>query len=494
MRSPLTIAVVLIAALAAVGYLVSGGGGSDDADVAQNLKTRRLAEQSQTAVAKKTKTEPKKATDWRELERLGKSPAIPDELFITPNENGGSWVISPMEREEGAEIPFGIGKFPDRPPSDQDLVHENPGFLGTDACQECHQEKHDGFVHTAHYLTSRWPSKDSIAGSFQESLNVLETKTPSVAFKMVERDNKFYQRVFFFGWEFEVPMDIVIGSSKLGQSFLYWHGDRLYQNQVTYIRTADRWTNSPGYLDGDAQFARRIQARCVDCHFTYIDYREAPNHFTEKSIIMGVGCERCHGPGQKHVEYHRANKNEKVGKFVSVPSDLTREQQMDLCGQCHSTVTRLKNDNPFSFRPGDKFSDFYEAPDPENEGNSVHSSNQIARLMKSKCFQETEMACADCHNPHKQERGDTQLFSNRCMKCHQSDDCGLSGQETPGLNLQENCIDCHMQLTLTKNLRATIAGEGVFPPLRDHYIHVNEEATRSYLLRLQMEQQLQSNP
>ena len=324
---------LILLCVGAAWYFLSGGGSSENSDLVSDLKKRqRRAATTKPVVEEAPKYEPIKEATWRELAKSGKGIPVPDYLFISPSDVGNSMVITYPDQKlnVAVEIPFGAGRYPTPPPKDQISSKENPGFLGSDACKDCHKEKYESFVHTPHYLTSRWAQKDAIEGSFESGTNILNTRSPSIAFKMVERDGQFYQRVFFFGWEFEVPMDIVIGSSNLGQSFLYWHGDQLYQNNVTYLTMRDRWINSPGYLDGDAQFARSIRGRCVDCHFTYIDYREPPNHFTHSSIIMGVSCERCHGPGKEHVRYHQDHKDEKEGKHVSVPTKLSREQQLDL--------------------------------------------------------------------------------------------------------------------------------------------------------------------
>ena len=149
----------------------------------------------------------------------------------------------------------------------------------------------------------------------------------------------------------------------------------------------------------------------------------------------------------------------------------------------------MKHGEPFAFRPGDRFEDHYEEPDPEKEGSSVHTSNQIARLARSTCFQKSELACADCHNPHKREKGQMALFSKRCMQCHKNTDCGMHDQTVKGLTLEDNCVDCHMPKRESENMRMNLAGENVFPPLRDHFIRVDQDATQEFLYRLEAESQ-----
>jgi cytochrome c len=89
------------------------------------------------------------------------------------------------------------------------------------------------------------------------------------------------------------------------------------------------------------------------------------------------------------------------------------------------------------------------------------------------------MGCVECHDPHQNERGQVALFSQRCLACHQQEHCGKS--EELGARLAENCIDCHMPTRATANLRVETTSGNLFPPLRDHYIRVDTEATKEYL-------------
>ncbi len=401
---------------------------------------------------------------------------LPATLLSRLNDDQTLWYVGKRTTPSLVEIPFPPGLQPGEP-IDVKAVRDNPGFLGTQACQACHQEKYDSFVQTAHHLTSRPATGEAIAGSFTAGANVMRTKDANVSFTMVARDSRFYQQVRFYGWEFEIPFDLVIGSSKLGQAFLYWDFNSLYQTHVTYLAETDTWTNSPGYLDGDAAYARPIRGRCMECHSTFADVGVASNQYVPKSIILGISCERCHGPGKQHVDYHVANATDKAAHFVTVPSKLSRTQQMDVCGQCHSGGSQPKG-MPFAFRPGDRLEDHYHPLDEADESNSVHASNQATRLAKSKCFQQSQMACVDCHNPHRKERNQSELFSQRCLKCHQAQGCGEF--ERLGDRIRDNCIDCHMPKEATQNMTLESRAGAVFPPLRDHHIRVDSKATERF--------------
>ena len=129
---------------------------------------------------------------------------------------------------------------------------------GDAACLSCHQQK-ASFQQTAHRLTSRLPTRQSIAGSFKRGENVLRTSNPSLHFRMDSTAAGFYQTAVMgrapdtSGHSERIAF--VTGSRK-GQSYLYWDvGDRLYQLPVSHW-TGVGWVNSPGYPDGRPNFGR----------------------------------------------------------------------------------------------------------------------------------------------------------------------------------------------------------------------------------------------
>ena len=470
MRLWYLIPLVALGCIAAIAYF--GQNKSEEDDFAL-LEKRQRDRQLQQSSEQRASSNPDAV--FSALTAKGKGQPLPNHLESSPAGHG-NWIVRKPGVDIGASIPFIPGSAP-KPPSKMKPVHENPGFLGAKACQECHEKTFASFGQTAHYLTSQLATPESVRGALEDGENLLRTWHPDVSFKIFARDGKLIQRTTFFDWQFEIPMHIVTGSSKLAQTYLYWHDDQLFQCNVTYLTPVDSWINSPGFVDGNADYDRPIAARCLECHTTYIDYTRPPNHFTPETLITGISCERCHGPGREHVDFHRTNPSVKEAQFVTVPSDLPREQELQLCSQCHSTITDLKG-RPYQFRPGDLLEDHYTPPKTQ-AGNSVHTSNQLERLGKSQCFRQSEMTCIDCHNPHQLERGDLKLFSQRCIKCHEPRSCGMS--DSLHDRISENCIECHMPKRESENLRLDTASGSVFPPLRDHFIRIDQNAAKEFM-------------
>jgi len=398
----------------------------------------------------------------------------------------GHWTIKNGVSSSYVELPFAPttdGTLPSSETGDESNwtadMSSNPGFMGASACAECHRDRHDSFVDTAHHKTSGTVEPGKISGHFSEPGNTLKTSDPNLFFTMKQRGDRYFQEVSFGDWNLEFPLDVFTGSAKSGQSFLYWFRDALFQSHVSYVSEPGQWIASPGYDDTNIIYTRVIRTGCLECHITYVDTKPGPNLYHRDSVIWGISCERCHGPGRRHVEFHRQNPESKQAKFIVHPTDLPRQRQLDICGQCHSGSFSLIGD-AFSFRPGDDLDDYHKLLDPDFKGvGSIHTSNQLTRLSLSKCFQTSEMTCTTCHDPHQDQRGNVAVFTKGCLSCHEPAHCGMS--EKLGERIADNCVACHMPMGDNEGMTLRLSGGSFTVSMIDHFIRVDKKATGEYL-------------
>ena len=349
-------------------------------------------------------------------------------------------------------------------------------YIGDEACRRCHAEKAASYEKTAHHLTSRWPGKGAILGSFAQGENIFKTANPGLYFRMEDKADGFYEtavRAFPPVADLRSEkIDLVIGSGRVGQTYLFWEGDRLFQLPVSYWVDLKSWGNSPGYRDGTVNFERLVAPRCLECHVTFaagIGNPQTSNRYEKASIVPGFSCERCHGPGRDHAEAEQAKPT--AGKIVN-PAKLSRERQMDLCAQCHGGRRFLLGE-AFSYVPGEPLDSFYR-PDPANVGiqPDVHG-NQVALLQMSRCYQASaEMNCSTCHDVHQPQRDITAL-SERCMKCHRAEACG----EFPKVKetISGRCVDCHMPVQASNLVISNTNGKQMRAMVRSHWIKAYAE-------------------
>ena len=354
------------------------------------------------------------------------------------------------------------------PPGAPDLP---AGYVGDAVCQSCHQEKVETFHRTSHYLTSRLPEKDSILGKFTPDANVMKTSNPELFFRMEEKDNVFFQTAVEGAAPFiesrSERFAFVVGSGGKGQTYLFWKGDGLFQLPVSYW-TELGWVNSPGYRDGQANFARPIIPRCLECHGTYFEQLPPPvNRYRKTGFIVGISCEKCHGPGKDHTRQFAAKPAPGANSAILNPERFSRERQMDLCAWCHAGHG-FPLQPSFSYVPGEALDKYLRISQPDPAAPiDVHGS-QVEMLQRSRCFQQSAMTCLTCHNVHIVQH-DLNEFSQRCLACHKP---GSATFPKKGHQAASNCIDCHMPMQETNLIVFDQNGKKARPKVRSHWIKV----------------------
>ncbi len=314
-------------------------------------------------------------------------------------------------------------------------------------------------------------------GSFTPDSNLLKTANPFLTYEMTQTEQGYFQTAVATISPTKKTsrterIDVVTGSGRKGQTYLFWKGDQLFQLPVTYWTETDSWVNSPSFPDGSPHFDKDIIPRCLECHASYFEWMPPPvNRYRKTSLVLGVTCEKCHGPGREHVARHRLKSPLPPGTSEAIvnPASLARDRQIDVCGLCHAG-----NGTPIqpslSFLSGDVLEDYIDIPQysPE-EAVDVHGS-QVQMLRRSKCFQSSAtMTCSTCHNVHAPQV-DAVAFSPHCLTCHQPKQCGQYAKL--GEQIVNKCIDCHMPLQQSQVLFSTTNGKKLLPKVRNHQIGI----------------------
>lgn len=355
-------------------------------------------------------------------------------------------------------------------------------FAGDDKCISCHKEVYQSHMNTAHHLTAAIASEKSVAGSFEKPDNTYNY-TGDIQLAMEKRDSGLFQVAYVRGQEKKaMKFDIVIGSGVMGQSYLNWRGNRLYQLPITYFTAANQWSNSPGFPSQRVMIDRPVTSRCLECHASYAEGIPAntmePLEFDKSKMIYGVSCEKCHGAASKHVAYHSKTPADTSARFIINPAQLSRQQQIDMCALCHGGNIQ-KTKPSFQFTAGDRLSDFFQLDSLHNaaalSGNIDVHGNQVGLLKASKCFvSSTTMTCTTCHDVHQNQRNKKELFSTKCMGCHDTGEIAFKTAHKADASIEKNCIDCHMPAQPSRSIAVFLQGQETPKAslIRSHYISI----------------------
>jgi hypothetical protein len=359
-------------------------------------------------------------------------------------------------------------------------------YVGDAGCVRCHQQEAQSYLHTAHHLTSQIATRETVLGSFAKGKDLLtiskagqDNPDPDLSFHMESRDNRLYETaVAQMGpkkLSHSERMDVVMGSGVRGQTYLFWLKDQLFELPVSYWTDGHQWINSPGYQDGTANFTRPADPRCVECHASYIHALFADpqtNRYDRNSLVLGISCEVCHGPGKAHVTEVQSQTvpSQRTAPTILNPARFDRDRQVDLCALCHNGTARAELGGAFSYVPGQPL-DRYFAPAPLDPSvqPDVHG-NQVGLLEKSRCFLSSPaMTCSTCHDVHAPERAAAD-YSPRCLACHRWQSCGEAKKIGP--RIIRDCVDCHMPLQQTHAIVSVTAGRVLRTSIRTHWIKV----------------------
>lgn len=306
-------------------------------------------------------------------------------------------------------------------------------YVGNTACAPCHPAEY-AKQSASHHAHSLHPIDGSLLGAallkaghspdgrltYEPDGNRILVRENGAA------DTLLIQWAFGAGVQGSTPVGL-FGQQYMEHQFSYY--SRLQGFAPTFGHPAHAAT--PIAELGVFQDSRTI-FHCFNCHATGVQM--GANGPDLRNMLLGVQCERCHGPGSAHIQAPR-----KQGEIFN-PGRLPAKALIEVCGQCH----RLPGPDM-----GDK---------PELE-NPVNVRFAPIGLLASRCFRESgdKLSCLTCHDPHSDARHrDSAFYTERCLSCHVNPAHHSAVQ-------RKNCLPCHMKQ----------ASLGRFLVFTDHRIRVN---------------------
>lgn len=395
---------------------------------------------------------------------------------------------------------------PTRPPADRPVTSSPPpsaiarrpdDFVGSGACVTCHAEIAAAFA--AH------PMGRSLGPI--EAVDRIETRsTGPVArdrerrYFVEERDGRtvHVERVEDAAgtiYEQSVAMHFALGSGRRGRAYLSAREGRLFQSPLGWYTQRNGWDLSPGYRDDRGlRFERVIDDSCLYCHAGRTEAATALNgsarRFTERIFFeAAIGCERCHGPGGRHVARMERGV-EGGGGFSSAavaspaaavapdmghaaidiinPARLTPERREAVCNQCHLAgvaVIPRTDRGFFDVRPGDLLDDTLVVL-TSTSGDRREAVSHVEQMRASRCFAASSgaLGCTSCHDPHAVPAPDDRaaFFRQRCIACHATEACALPADRRDAV-AADSCIACHMPRQATADVPHTALTDHTIP-------------------------------
>ena len=340
-------------------------------------------------------------------------------------------------------------------------------YVGNKECAYCHREISQSFLRTGMGRSFYRPGAQPDIEDYTDNNHVYDRQN-NLHYEMIAAADGYYQVEYRENdqavrtHELRRKVDYVVGSGNNNRTYLASENGYINEMPVTWYSEKEIWDLSPGYNRSNMRFNRPVVAECMHCHNSYNAYEEFSLNRYTGTITEGISCERCHGPGQLHVDKHMASADElnrtDVDRTIVNPAHLSAELQMDVCLQCHlqGEISVFKTGKSSSdFRPGMHLKDiktvFIEDGLPKGD---FRIASHGGRISLSTCFTASNgsMTCITCHNPHEpvQERSRT-YFNDRCMDCHATESLTVLQKVTDHSN-KGDCVHCHMKQGATSDI------------------------------------------
>jgi len=249
------------------------------------------------------------------------------------------------------------------------------------------------------------------------------------------------------------------GQGHVGQTYLFRHNDTLYETRVSYFEKLKKLDFTIGHQPTvptslEDALGRAIGGeepqQCFGCHTT------GAVHGLELKLDQlnpGVGCEACHGPGEKHLIAARGTNAANLKKLdrpeIFNPGDLSAlHLSQSFCGTCHTG--------------------FEQAMLQQGQGGINNIRFQPYRMFNSRGHNadDARLGCVACHNPHEKLVKDAAYYDPKCLACHvtkptdaktarrNADACPVSTKQ---------CVTCHMP---------KIELPGMHASFTDHWVRI----------------------
>jgi hypothetical protein len=163
----------------------------------------------------------------------------------------------------------------------------------------------------------------------------------------------------------------------------------------------------------------------------------------------GIGCEACHGPGDKHLVAMKAKHVDEPQIFNPRALD-GNELSQSFCGTCHTSFEQAmllpgqSGINNIRFQPYRMFN------------SRGHNTN------------DPRVSCLACHNPHEHLQKDAAYYDQKCLACHltTAKDTKTERRSAPFCPVStKNCTTCHMP---------KVELSGMHAEFTDHWIRIAE--------------------
>ncbi len=379
---------------------------------------------------------------------------------------GGYWfILRHQPSPDHTEDPPTANRFPPDPRLAYSgpfrNVHPEVKYVGDGECMECHNEI--ARTYRNHPMgRSLVPVAKSEANPPTDRAHHNPFEAFDILFRVDQQRGRMWQRQTRLDasgkpiYDFAHEVDYIIGSGMRGHSYLTVREGFVMQTPVSWFSQKQVWDLSPGFPPW-ARAGRLVQGACLYCHTNHVEPVENTRNRYREPVFDGhaIGCERCHGPGERHVQSWAKDD-------IVNPRRLDVPLREAVCQQCHlegATRVQRRGRGLNDFRPGMPLEAFYTVyVRGPGLGETNKAVNHVEQMYQSLCFLRTsgdkKLGCISCHNPHEAVPPDQRVnyYRQRCLQCHAEHGCKFPAEKRLQERPDDSCVACHMPRSATEDI------------------------------------------
>ncbi|HSH76533.1 MAG TPA: multiheme c-type cytochrome, partial [Longimicrobiales bacterium] len=271
------------------------------------------------------------------------------------------------------------------PSTDRDLEDRLPsetsgrGFTTSDTCQACHPDQYDSWHRSYHRTMTQVATPSTVLADFDAVLEDrghrwrFERRGDELWVEMPDpvwfENPPWLMQALDESWpdsppRIEARIVMTTGSHHMqnywvrrpagGDAALRPDDGTLVQVPWVWLIEEGRWIpNQDSFLAPPSSSLGGVaewNASCSQCHSVGTEPRvlEASDGFDTRTVELGIACEACHGPAERHVERYRsplrrylrhlrtAGGDDSPDPTIVNPAKLAQRRSTEVCGQCHS--------------------------------------------------------------------------------------------------------------------------------------------------------------
>jgi len=373
---------------------------------------------------------------------------------------------------------FGVLESQERPP----LPEQTPMMVGNAACKSCHETAHAVWESSRHSKMVQPATPSAVRGDFDADPVVLRRQE----YRFRRQGSRFFiTESFLTGAPEEREVEYTLGNRRIQHYLTTLEDGRIVVLPPSWDIQREEWFHNLEIAAPDQQEeagtvpVQLWNKNCFGCHVS--DQKKAYRHeegaYNTSWLDFGTTCERCHGPGSRHVDKynHPEIYADDPETHIVVQTRLDPVRNSMVCAQCHS----FRDQMAFGFDAGDDYFDYFfplleyseeESSDPTwwVDGKTRRFSTNALGVWQSECFVVGGATCTGCHtSSHRPEIEESPQLrpenDTLCAGCHErvAADAAAHSFHPEGTS-GTRCVECHMPRSVT-SIRAT---------MRDHSISI----------------------